>query len=152
MEWSDKGIILAVRSHGETSAIIEVLTPGLGRHAGLVKGARSRTMRPVLQPGNIINVTWRARLADHLGHFAVVETLIQAGAPLDHINNLNWTALIEAIVLGDGGPQHIATLKALVDAGADVNLADGSGRTPLQLAQARGYHSMVKILLDAGAK
>ncbi|MDH3635359.1 MAG: ankyrin repeat domain-containing protein [Gammaproteobacteria bacterium] len=90
--------------------------------------------------------------AAHLGHFAVVETLIQAGAPLDHINNLNWTALIETIVLGDGGQQHIATLKALVDAGADVNLADGSGSTPLQLARRRGYQSMVKILLDAGAK
>ena len=90
--------------------------------------------------------------AAHLGHFAVVETLIQAGAPLDHINNLNWTALIEAIVLGDGGQQHVATLKALVDAGANVNLADGNGNTPLQLARARGYQSMVKILLDAGAK
>jgi len=90
--------------------------------------------------------------AAHLGHFVIVRTLIQAGAPLDHINNLNWTAVIEAIVLGDGGQKHLATLRALVDAGADVNLADGGGSTPLQLARARGYQDMVGILLAAGAK
>jgi hypothetical protein len=90
--------------------------------------------------------------AAHLGHFAIVETLIEAGAPLDHINNLNWTAVIEAIVLGDGGQQHIATLRALVDAGADVNLADGRGSSPLQLARRRGYQAMVDILLEAGAR
>lgn len=90
--------------------------------------------------------------AAHLGHFAIVETLIEAGAPLDHINNLNWTAVIEAIVLGDGGQQHIATLRALVDAGADVNLADGRGSSPLQLARRRGYQAMVDMLLEAGAR
>lgn len=79
MEWSDTGIILAVKPHGETSAIIEVLTPGQGRHAGLVKGARSRTLRPILQPGNRITVTWRARLAEHLGHFAVEPDDLSAG-------------------------------------------------------------------------
>ncbi len=90
--------------------------------------------------------------AAHLGHFAIVKTLIQAGAPLDHINNLNWTAVIEAIVLGDGGQQHLATLRALADAGADINLADGRGSSPLQLARTRGYQEMVDILLAAGAK
>ena len=58
--------------------------------------------------------------AAHLGHVEVVRELIRAGAPLDHVNNLGWTALIESIVLGDGGPRHTATLKALVDAGANV--------------------------------
>lgn len=90
--------------------------------------------------------------AAHLGHVEVVDTLIAAGAPLDHVNNLGWTALIESIVLGDGGPRHTATLQALVQAGADVNLADGRGRSPLQLAQAEGYRRMVEILLDAGAR
>ena len=55
--------------------------------------------------------------AAHLGHDSVVRTLIRAGAPLDHVNNLGWTALIESIVLGDGGPRHTASLKALIDAG-----------------------------------
>jgi ankyrin repeat protein len=72
--------------------------------------------------------------AAHLGHVEVVRTLIAAGAPLDHVNNLNWTALIESIVLGDGGQNHIACLMALVEAGADENIADGNGVQPLQLA------------------
>jgi ankyrin repeat protein len=63
---------------------------------------------------------------------------IRAGAPLDHVNDLGWTALIESIVLGDGGPRHTETLEALVAAGASVNLADREGRTPLALAQGRG--------------
>lgn len=84
--------------------------------------------------------------AAHLGHAGVVRQLIAAGAPLDHVNNLHWTALIESIVLGDGGPRHIATLKALVDAGASLKLADAHGRTPLELARARGYTEMTRIL------
>ena len=90
--------------------------------------------------------------AAHLGHADVVRTLIRAGAPLDHVNNLGWTALIESIVLGDGGPRHTATLRALVEAGANVNLADRDGRTPLALARARGYGAMVTLLLQAGAR
>jgi ankyrin repeat protein len=90
--------------------------------------------------------------AAHLGHDAVVRTLIRAGAPLDHVNNLGWTAVIESIVLGDGGPRHVATLKALVDAGADVNLADRSGTTPLALARGRGFREMVVLLERAGAR
>ena len=82
----------------------------------------------------------------------VVNILIQSGAPLDHVNNLGWTALIESIVLGDGGPVHTATLKSLVDAGADVNLADSRGRTPLQLATGLGYSEMVNLLKSAGAR
>ena len=78
--------------------------------------------------------------------------LIAAGAPLDHVNNLRWTAVIEAIVLGDGGKRHVETLRALIDAGANPNLADGSGTTPLALARGRGYGEMVKILESAGAK
>jgi uncharacterized protein len=90
--------------------------------------------------------------AAHLGHDEVVRTLIRAGAPLDHVNNLGWTALIESIVLGDGGARHTATLKALVQAGANVNLADRSGTTPLALARARGYDGMAAILEQAGAR
>ena len=90
--------------------------------------------------------------AAHLGHDGVVRQLIQAGAPLDHVNNLHWTALIESIVLGDGGPRHVAALKALVEAGASTQLADREGRTPLALARARGFEPMVAILVKAGAR
>ena len=87
--------------------------------------------------------------AAHLGHVEVVRVLIQAGAPLDHINNLGWTAVIESIVLGDGGPRHTETLRALVEAGANVDLADRDGQTPLSLARLRGYQEMVSILQKA---
>jgi uncharacterized protein len=90
--------------------------------------------------------------AAHLGHDEVVRMLIAAKAPLDHVNNLGWTALIESIVLGDGGKRHTATLKALVDAGANVNLADRSGDTPLTLAKKRGFSEMAKILESTHAR
>lgn len=90
--------------------------------------------------------------AAHLGHDEVVRILIAAKAPLDHVNNLHWTALIESIVLGNGGKRHIATLDALVKAGANPSLADASGATPLTLAKRRGYAEMVAILEKAGAR
>lgn len=90
--------------------------------------------------------------AAHLGHAGVVKQLIAAGAPLDHVNNLHWTALIESIVLGDGGTRQTETLRALVSAGANLQLADRNGNTPLRLAQGRGYKAMVEILVKAGAK
>lgn len=90
--------------------------------------------------------------AAHLGHAEIVRMLIRAGAPLDHVNNLGWTALIESIVLGDGGSRHTETLKALVEAGANVNLADRNGQTPLVLARGRGYNAMVALLQQAGAQ
>ena len=90
--------------------------------------------------------------AAHLGHVDVVQSLIDGGAPLDHVNNLNWTALIESIVLGDGGPRHVACLRALVKAGANVNISDGNGVTPLGLARRAGYTEMVRILEAAGGR
>lgn len=71
MNWSDEGVILSVRPHGETAAVVEILTRTHGRHLGLVHGGRSRKTRPVLQIGNHVDVTWKARLADHLGHMNV---------------------------------------------------------------------------------
>lgn len=90
--------------------------------------------------------------AAHLGHDGVVRQLIAAGAPLDHVNNLHWTAAIEAVVLGDGGARHQATLKALIDAGANLQLADRHGQTPLALARSRGYSAMVRMLEMAGGR
>lgn len=84
--------------------------------------------------------------AAHLGHAEVVRILIAAGAPLDHVNNLGWTALMESIVLGDGGPRHTETLKALLEAGANPGIADRSGTTPLAHARSRGYAQMVTLL------
>lgn len=90
--------------------------------------------------------------AAHLGHAEVVRVLIDAKAPLDHVNNLGWTALMESIVLGNGGKNHTDTLAALVKAGANVNIPDRQGITPLGHAKGRGYAEMVKILEGAGAR
>jgi ankyrin repeat protein len=90
--------------------------------------------------------------AAHLGHVEVVRVLIDARAPLDHVNNLGWTALIEAIVLGDGGPRHVATVEALVRGGANPSLPDSAGVTPLALARRRGYLEIERILVAAGAR
>ncbi|HYW56177.1 MAG TPA: ankyrin repeat domain-containing protein [Polaromonas sp.] len=90
--------------------------------------------------------------AAHLGHDGVVRQLIAAGAPLDHVNNLHWTAANEAVVLGDGGPRHQKTLEALIAARANLQLTDRQGNTPLQLAKSRGYTEMVKMLEKAGAR
>jgi ankyrin repeat protein len=89
--------------------------------------------------------------AAHLGHDGVVRQLIKAGAPLDHVNNLHWTALIEAVVLGGGGARHQRVVNDLLVAGANAQLTDREGRTPLMLAQSRGYRSMVRQLEVAGA-
>ena len=69
MEWRDEGIIIGVRRHGETSTIVEAMTRAHGRHLGLVRGGRSRRMQPMLQPGNRVELVWRARLDEHLGTF-----------------------------------------------------------------------------------
>lgn len=85
--------------------------------------------------------------AAHLGHVGVVRQLIKAGAPLDHVNNLHWTALIEAVVLGDGGTRHTEIVRLLLEAGASRKLTDRDGNTPLKLAQARGYRNIERLLL-----
>ena len=87
--------------------------------------------------------------AAHRGHVGVVKQLIAAGAPLDHVNNLHWTALIEAVVLGDGGPNHTEIVRLLVAAGANQALADRAGNTAVALARARGYRDMESFLAAA---
>jgi uncharacterized protein len=90
--------------------------------------------------------------AAHLGHDEGVRELIRAGAPLDHVNNLGWTALLEAVILGDGGPRHVAVLRDLVRAGANPALADRQGVSALEHARKRGYTEMVAILDSAGRR
>jgi DNA repair protein RecO (recombination protein O) len=79
MDWTDEGIVLGTRRHGEANAILEVMTRAHGRHLGLVRGGAGTRMRPVLQPGNVVRVTWRARLDEHLGHYVVEGLRLRAG-------------------------------------------------------------------------
>lgn len=83
MHWRDEGVLLAVRRHGESSAIIEMFTAAHGRHAGVVRGGAGRRLSPVLQPGTQLVVDWRARLEEHLGHFTVEPLRSRAAAVMD---------------------------------------------------------------------
>ncbi|RTL50315.1 MAG: DNA repair protein RecO [Bradyrhizobiaceae bacterium] len=78
MEWTDEAIVMGTRRHGETSAIVELMTRSHGRHLGLVRGGVGRRMRPLLQPGNSVSVVWRARLDEHLGTYAIEGTRLRA--------------------------------------------------------------------------
>lgn len=84
MEWSDEGVVLGVRPHGETAAVVELFTRTHGRHTGLVHGGRSRKARPVLQTGNHVTATWKARLSEHLGHMALELNRGYAASAMDN--------------------------------------------------------------------
>jgi DNA repair protein RecO (recombination protein O) len=102
MEWTDDGIVLSVRAHGETSAILEALTRAHGRHMGLVRGGASRKMKPLLQPGNTLHVEWRARLSEHLGSFTIEPAKARAGELMEHrtaLTGLNAFASVAAATL-----------------------------------------------------
>jgi ankyrin repeat protein len=87
--------------------------------------------------------------AAHLGHAEIVKALIAAKAPLDHVNSMGWTALLMCVVLGNNSKEHIATVEALVKAGADVDIKDRGGNTAVAHARSRGYTEMVKIMEPA---
>jgi len=97
------------------------------------------------------NGTGLIRAADR-GHFEVIRELLKTGINVNHVNRLGWTALLEAIILGNGGPDHTEVVRLLVAAGADANLADGSGITPLGHARQRGFHEIIGILERADAR
>ena len=98
------------------------------------------------------NGTGLIRAAER-GYPTVVSRLLQTNIDVDHVNNLEWTALLEAIILGDGGPFHTEVVRLLIQEGnADPNLPDGNGVTPLQHARQSGYTEIERILLDAGAE
>ncbi|MEY0232625.1 ankyrin repeat domain-containing protein [Providencia manganoxydans] len=90
--------------------------------------------------------------ASERGHVKTVQTLIDAGVDINHVNRLGWTALIEAIILGDGSEKYATIVTQLIKGGADVNLADASGKSPLTLAKQKGYRNLIEILESSGAK
>ncbi|MAN61661.1 MAG: DNA repair protein RecO [Parvibaculum sp.] len=115
MEWRDEGVVLSVRSHGESSAIVELFTSAHGRHAGLVRGGASRRMKPVLQPGNTVSATWRARLPDHLGNFTIDLDRARAGVLMD--DPLSLAGLSGACAVVSALPErerHTALYEAFV--------------------------------------
>jgi uncharacterized protein len=138
---SDPGLLDNQRYDAVTIAAVRDDVPTL--KALLASGAGAKLITSIYDGTALI-------AAAHLGHDGVVRELIRAGAPLDHVNNLGWTALIEAVILGDGGPRHTETVRALVEAGANPKTPDRDGVTPLEHAEARGYTSIASILSQAG--
>jgi uncharacterized protein len=90
--------------------------------------------------------------ASDRGHADMVRALLDTDIPVDHVNNLGWTALLEAVILGDGGPAHQKIVRLLLDAGADPTIADRDGVTPLEHAHSSGYTAIVATLERAGAR
>lgn len=127
IEWRDRGLVLAVRPHGETAVILELLTRGHGRHLGVVHGGRSRRKVPILQPGNEVEATWRARLESHLGSFAVEPLRTRAGDVLGDPLRLSALASVCALavfVLPEREP--VPAFQTRTEDLADA-LADGAG-------------------------
>src|ERR1700726_1895596 len=102
MEWTDEGIVLGVRRHGESSAIVELLTRGHGRHLGLVRGGAGKRMRPMLQPGNSVRAVWRARLDEHLGTYAIEGTRFRAATGLAASPAGYWGTPLGSLRSGEG--------------------------------------------------
>jgi DNA repair protein RecO (recombination protein O) len=120
MEWRDEGIVLAVRGHGETSAIAEILTEGHGRCLGLVRGGRSRHMRPVLQAGNLVSLLWRARLEEHLGNFTLEPVSLRAGFIIENALRLtglgSLTALAQVLPEREPHPKLYHAMRIVLEA------------------------------------
>ena len=119
MHWTDNGIIIGTRRHGETSLIVELMTPGHGRHLGLVRGGRSRKMQPLLQPGNSVSATWRARLDEHLGNFSLEPTRQRAADLMGSASGLYGIqvlgSLIRLLPERDPHPAIYEALEAVID-------------------------------------
>src|ERR1017187_8049290 len=125
MEWTDEGIVLGTKRHGEANAIVELMTREHGRHLGLVRGGGGSRLRPVLQPGNSVSAIWRARLDEHLGHYMVEGLELRAGAVLSSPHALY-------------GMTHVAALcRLLPERDPHPTISDTLDDVVAQLADAR---------------
>jgi DNA repair protein RecO (recombination protein O) len=144
MQWTDEGIVLGVRRHGEASAILELMTPEHGRHLGLVRGAAGARLRPILQPGNRVEVTWRARLDEHLGHYTVEGLDLAAARFLDLSHALygvtHIAALCRLLPERDPHPSIHAALAHVLNELADPHRTGPSvARFELQMLSELGF-------------
>jgi DNA repair protein RecO (recombination protein O) len=144
MEWNDEGIVLGVRRHGEANAIVELLTRGHGRHLGLVRGGGGSRLRPVLQPGNSLRATWRARLDEHLGSFQVEGLRLRAGDFLTMSHAVyaisHLAALVRLLPERDPHEAVFESIETIVDHLGDAALAGSLvARFELQILGELGF-------------
>lgn len=127
MEWTDEGIVLGVRRHGETGAVLELMTRERGRHLGLVRGGAGTRMRSVLQPGNTVRAVWRARLDEHLGQYTVEGLRLRTGdflpIPYATFGLTHLCALTRLLPERDPHPDLLEDLEVILDAFGDPHVA-----------------------------
>lgn len=157
MEWTDEGIVLGVRRHGEANAILEVLTREHGRHLGLARGGAGSRLRPVLQPGNGVRVTWRARLDEHLGVYAVEGLKLRAAGLLAQAHAVFGVTHLAALcrLLPERDPHRTAhdMLEAILDHVAEPGLAAAlTARFELQLLGELGFGLELDQCAATGAR
>lgn len=157
MEWSDEGIVVGVRRHGEANAIVDVMTVGHGRHLGLVRGGAGSRLRPVLQPGNTVAVVWRARLDEHLGHYVVEGLRLRAAAYLSVPHALygltHLCALMRLLPERDPHPALLAALDAILDTfGEPEKAAVQIARFELRLLAELGFGLDLEECAATGAR
>jgi DNA repair protein RecO (recombination protein O) len=144
MQWTDEGIVLGVRRHGEANAILELMTREHGRHLGLVRGGASSRLRPVLQPGNTVSATWRARLDEHLGNYTVEAIDLAAAGLLGFAHAVygitHLGALCRLLPERDPHPLIHAAVSDLIGALADVRrIGPELARFELRLLSELGF-------------
>src|SRR5579863_9269757 len=127
MQWTDEAIVLGVKRHGETSVILELMTRDHGRHLGLVRGGSGTRLRGVLQPGNVLGATWRARLDEHLGHYAVEALNLRAARFLSAAHAVHGVthlaALCRLLAEREAHKAVYETLEAILEQLDDPHLA-----------------------------
>jgi DNA repair protein RecO (recombination protein O) len=157
MEWTDEGIVLGTRRHGEGNAILEVMTHGHGRHLGLVRGGGGSRLRPLLQPGNAVRVTWRARLDEHLGNYTAevlrLHAASQAAAAHVVYGVTHLAALCRLLPERDPHPELHDHLAAVLDH-LDEPLAAGTlvVRFELQMLAELGFGLDLSACAATGAQ
>jgi DNA repair protein RecO (recombination protein O) len=162
MEWTDQGLVLGARAQGETSVVLEIMTPARGRHLGLVRGGRSRRLAPVLQPGNTIAVTWRARLDEHLGIFTVEPLVSRAarliGEPVTIFALQTLTGHLRLLAEREPHPALHSAVESVLDlvAASDhpqlLDLGAFIARFELVLLEELGYGLELSICAATGAR
>jgi len=157
MEWTDDGIVLGTRRHGEASAIAEVMTRGHGRYLGLVRGGGASRLRPVLQPGNTVRVVWRARLDEHLGHYTVEPLRLHGASQLaaSHVvyGVTHLAALCRLLPERDPHPEVHDWLTVMLDRLDDpVSAAAGMVRFELQMLAELGFSLDLTSCAATGAE
>lgn len=156
MQWTDDGIVLGAKRHGETSAIAELMTREHGRHLGLVRGGFGSRLKPLLQVGNTVRAVWRARLDEHLGHFSVEPLIVRTAAVLrtSHaaFGATHMASLARLLPERDPHPEICAAMTTILDRIEDPATAGAlMARFELQMLSELGFGLDLRSCASTGA-